>query len=485
MKIILLLLLAAATLLRLWAAANLPVRTDEAYLWMLSQKLDTAFFDAASGSPALIAWLTDLLGNTPLALRIVTPFMAALASLMAYLFLRRFTNAAAAAAAVSLLNITPLFNSFAIYAQPEMPALAFVFAALWMGCSGKNLTPSLFGAGISLGIAALFLPLVVFIWPALLVCAAKSHNAPWYRVASSPGTSLGAIAALCGWIPSMLWNQANEWLWLKRTTFRGWLGDLPSDWISGIRQMFDGLTPVGIILLFAALGLLIATAAKNRRARLSAFMAIALLLTALLMAADQNVFALCILVLAPLAWALVMDPWKEKVIPSVACALLIAGFGFFSLHAGIKQDVLETNFTRQALTILEQHPDKFYIARSPDVAALLAWELRGRSDSPWPPVFVRESQNMDSQFSLWPRYDAFVETEKAPDEFFEELQAVNPYLNRDAIYIGNEPPDDLPQTISGAFEQVTPLIMLRREGNADSPETFHIYLCERYQTMPL
>lgn len=249
--------------------------------------------------------------------------------------------------------------------------------------------------------------------------------------------------------------------------------------------MFDGLTPVGIILLFAALGLLIATAAKNRRARLSAFMAIALLLTALLMAADQNVFALCILVLAPLAWALVMDPWKEKVIPSVACALLIAGFGFFSLHAGIKQDVLETNFTRQALTILEQHPDKFYIARSPDVAALLAWELRGRSDSPWPPVFVRESQNMDSQFSLWPRYDAFVETEKAPDEFFEELQAVNPYLNRDAIYIGNEPPDDLPQTISGAFEQVTPLIMLRREGNADSPETFHIYLCERYQTMPL
>ena len=129
----------------------------------------------------------------------------------------------------------------------------------------------------------------------------------------------------------------------------------------------------------------------------------------------------------------------------------------------------------------------FLVAGEADAAAGLGFYLLRRETGPrqdFPPVFLKESQNLANQFGLWPRYDEFIQ-QNAPvvddQEPFTEQDGVNFYLGRSAIYFGAEAPRDLPQVISNGFVQVIPLERIRDA----SGRVFYVYLCRDYQTAPL
>jgi hypothetical protein len=130
-------------------------------------------------------------------------------------------------------------------------------------------------------------------------------------------------------------------------------------------------------------------------------------------------------------------------------------------------------------------PAVFLISDAADAAAGMGFFLLSRETGPqrdFPPVFVRESQNLASQFGLWPRYDQFLEApEDRLNPLFLEQQGINPYLGRSAIYIGRENPSALPQTISNGFARVVPLEKI----TDPSGRVFYLYFCEDYQTAPL
>ena len=94
-------------------------------------------------------------------------------------------------------------------------------------------------------------------------------------------------------------------------------------------------------------------------------------------------------------------------------------------------------------------------------------------------VFAVESPSIDNQFALWPSYANFVESNLVPDEFFTEQKGINPYIGRNAIYLGS----DLPQTIKAAFSSVETLLTLKNKITGTTPLT--LYSCLDYQTLPL
>ena len=117
----------------------------------------------------------------------------------------------------------------------------------------------------------------------------------------------------------------------------------------------------------------------------------------------------------------------------------------------------------------------FLIAEDANQAAILGYYLPGEGSSP--PVFVPESPDLSSQFGLWPSYADFVESDRVADDYFLEQKGVNPFIGRNAIYLGY----NLPQTIKGAFQNVQPL---RKVATPDGRE-LTIFLCLGYQTLPL
>jgi hypothetical protein len=117
----------------------------------------------------------------------------------------------------------------------------------------------------------------------------------------------------------------------------------------------------------------------------------------------------------------------------------------------------------------------FFVAEDARLAAVLGFYLPAEGN--YPPVFVPESPDISSQFGLWPSYADFVDSDQVTDEYFTEQKGVNPFVGRNAIYVGHE----LPQTIKGAFQEVQELRKIPSPDGRD----LTIYICTAYQTLPL
>jgi hypothetical protein len=119
----------------------------------------------------------------------------------------------------------------------------------------------------------------------------------------------------------------------------------------------------------------------------------------------------------------------------------------------------------------------FLIAENTDQASMLAVFFKTAAGSEYPPVFVPESPALTSQFGLWPSYADFVASDLVVDEFFTEQKGYNLFAGRNALFLGS----DLPQTIKGAFAQVSPLRKIQLPDGGE----LTIFLCLDYQTLPL
>lgn len=474
-------LLVVLTVLRcIWVASN-DVAPGEAYYWACSNRMAPAFFDGPPGTAAVVAACGHL-GGTPLsAVRLLWPVLAMVASVLGWRLAGQFFDGVAAVWAVVFLNMLPGFNVASVTLGPAMPALVLVLGGLLFAKLAWAGRPNAWAfAGMFLGGA------VFFRYEAVLVAAGVAGATLLVKRHRSRGDVWGAVWVLLAvvlalWWP-MVWNAGLEWIPVAG-------GTLQTAWeIRWAEFPFalaaDGVSVPGALVLIGGAAWLFLDAREHELSRFLASACVLPLAWWFYMALrGQPAGTVALLGAVPVMVFFASRVAKRAVPPGVALAvcMILGGFSMLAIVASAGERALAAQIADQLRAAVRDLPagegDGFLIAEDPDMAALLGLKLKPLEKSGYPPVFVPESPDLPNQFGLWPSYADFLESPVTADEYFTEQRGVNPFIGRHAIYFGS----DLPQTISGAFELVTPLRRIRTpDGRMQT-----IYLCQNYQTLPL
>jgi hypothetical protein len=485
MKLLPATLLLAITVARLRAAALLPVTPEEAYQWMCAHRLDWAFFGAPAGSAALAHAGMLGLGDGPLGLRLAFPLFAALASVAAWLLGRALFGPAVGLWAAVGLNALPVFNAAALHAGPAMPALALCLLAAWAFVRAfERGLPWWLLAGLLTALAGqmLYAANALFLGAVLVGVISPRHRTEWRR----PGLYLALLLVVVASLPALRWNQIHDW---PAAALGTWRTEFTIAWAEAASALGTTLFALAIpaaLALVAGFVLLARAARIHARPRLILCLAAPFLLLWLRDTLHGGFSGASLLLAAGILAVGAASAFLEsRSLRLAGAAVLILTASVTAFQPPATGDDWQPVAAALGPLLHQAQPGHadpiFLIAPDPDATAALSYHLGQTADGAAHPVFLRESQDLSNQFGLWPRYDDFVETAKAPDEYFQELKAVNPYLGHSALYLTDEAPEDLPQTITSAFGRVTPYATLTLRGN----RKLRVYLCEDYQTMPL
>jgi 4-amino-4-deoxy-L-arabinose transferase-like glycosyltransferase len=204
--------LATLTLIRLVAAALVPLAPDEAYYWLWSQHLQAGYYD---DSPLIAFWIragTWLLGPSALGIRLLSPLGAAAGSLLIWRAGEDlFPGRQAGLRAAILLNATLVLSAGAVITTPDTPLLLFWTAGMaaiarWHRTGDDRWW---LAAGIAAGLAldakytGLLLIAAIGVWMLSLRGGRQAlrRPLPW----------IGIIIAFLLFLPVILWNARHHW----------------------------------------------------------------------------------------------------------------------------------------------------------------------------------------------------------------------------------------------------------------------------------
>jgi 4-amino-4-deoxy-L-arabinose transferase-like glycosyltransferase len=201
--------LLALTLLRLVAAAAVPLSPDEAYYRLWSMALAPGFLDHPPMVALFIRAGIAMVGDTPLGVRLLAPFAALAGSLLLIDAVDRTTPGRGETAAM-LLNATLLFGAGAIVMTPDTPLLLFWTAALWALARLDEAWDRRWwlAAGAATGLALVSKYTAFLLFPAtfLWLLAARPRELrrwhPWAALA----------LAFVIFSPVIAWNAAHHWV---------------------------------------------------------------------------------------------------------------------------------------------------------------------------------------------------------------------------------------------------------------------------------
>jgi hypothetical protein len=486
--------LLALTVLRAAFVSFEDISPYEAYYALCARHPAPAYFDGPPGTMALAA-LGEVAMQAPDAIwRWWAPTWALLASLACYLLIRAVDNPVRAGWTALALNALPIFNACAVRVRPELPALAFVLLGLWCAWKALQADRGIVGkwalAGLSFALAAQFSYVVLWVLPGLMIhtlCSKKHHRGPDFL-----GLVLLVAIPAAGLWPAAAWNAYYEWVPVFRGTFRSlWEFSLVG-FISSLARLFDKFSPILLALLFVAWVVALRGSRTSVRARFVSLCALPAVVLAVYSTLRDSNPVFFLLLASPLLiyHVLVWMPSKRFGRPILWAGFVVAivlsvvtlrgafesGLGWQRVAVDLKEEFLQQSNAG--------HQGIFLIAGDAPLASVMGYYLRNDLVPPegHPAVYEGESQNLSSQFSLWPGYDDFIESDKVVDEYFTEQKGENPFVGRSAIYITREPADEVPQTIKAAFESVT---LLRQIRPAEGEDPLYLYFCLNYQTMPL
>ncbi len=502
MKILALILLVVLTAVRLWYAAVLDIVPSEAYHWMCANQIDWAFFDGPGGTAALVKFGQNSLGATPLGIRLAFPLVALAASVAIYLLGRNLFGVPVGIVSATFLNALPFFNTSAVHASPTIPALAaalFTAWAAWRAIERKRDLISWIVTGVWIAIGIQFRYTLVLLWPAILIIC---FSAPRYRPQlRHPGFYAATVLTILGCLPALLWNSEHHWAPLALGTMQTVLTVHPSQWPAAFTGLHAVLSIFAAIFILAAFFFAARGTGHHLRPRFVTALAGSFLLVWILLAlhGDRDPTDLLIAAGLTIPFAVWLSqgerPIFQKLRPAVlvltalSSAVALSAPRWHPEATSAPDDTLPWNAIAASAEKLRadaqaiQPAAIFFIAKNPAYTAALNYHLPRIADGEPREVFLRESQDLSTQFGLWPRYDDFVESEAPPDEYFTELRATNPFFGRSALYITDE--TELPQTIAGAFRLVSLAGTLEVADRSGKTRTLRFYFCEDYQTMPL
>lgn len=481
----------AATAVRCLLVAMSAISPQESYYVICAQHPAPAYFDGPAGT-AMYFLFAERLGGVELG-RMLFPLWGLAATLAVFALARRLGGETRAAWCVIALNVLPFFNLAAVRVGPLMPALVFV--ALGMLCCWRVAQSSAFAPAWWLGGALSFAAAGFFHYGAAifgLFCAIYVLLDPAHRRSADVVGAVGLVLIIgLSLLPALAWNAKWDWIPIAGGTLQTLWEFHPLAFGSALAKLSGAISTLVGLGLLAGWWACMAGAARQDAAKRFAFVAglpavLGWLYFSLRAepALDSLFLGLPVLLFVFVSLFL---RWG-KILISLALSLALIGTGF-ALERNNREGAGWNGAAEAAARRIDEtalaHPEGiFVVAQDADKAAILGYYLQKTlvpaEDRPL--VYVRESQDISSQFALWPSYDDFIETTARRDEYFTEQKGENPFVGHTAIYIGEEPPDALPQGIKAAFESVRLLEKLEAAGGRPA---LHIYQCDNYQTMPL
>jgi 4-amino-4-deoxy-L-arabinose transferase-like glycosyltransferase len=511
----------ALTLVRLSMLGSTDLEFDEAHYWMWSERLAPGYFSKGPGIAFIIRASTALFGATEFGVRFWSPLLAAGTSLLLFYLGKRLFNENAGLWSVIAFNVTPIFNIGAFVMTTDGLSIFFWIAAMFTFWLAIEKSPRfsfwwpLTGLMIGLGFLSRFTNAFEIVCVLFILGFAPRLRQEFKH----PGLySLLGMFVVCT-IPPIIWNAQHAWVTVLHLRTRGSLtenvGFRPLEPLKFFGEHFLFYSP----LLFGALvwAVIASWRRVNQQFKILFLFWFGLpvfafyFLLSLNHVATPNWDAVSFLSFGLLA----VHYWNERVekrsVRIFATSAVLLGFliSFFSLDsdllrsAGIKfwrtdpSDRLRgwKSMVAEVERIRNEQETRlgeklFLIADERHRASEVSFYLKDkRLEGPGhPPCYLVESQDLVNQFSLWPRYDQFVDAPTKPgqasDEAFTEQKGVNLFVGRSALLIRNYAKGPS-HNIRVAFESIEPIgtVELRRFG--ETVRRWQIFLCRRYKTLPL
>lgn len=509
--------------IRLTLLGTTDLSFDEAHYWMWSERLAPAYFSKGPGVAFAIWPSAVLFGATELGVRFWSPVLGAGTSLLLYYFARRLFSATTGFWIVIALNVTPIFNIGNFVMTIDPLSVFFWVAAMFTFWLALERSPEfswhwpLTGLLIGLGFLCKYTNAMELL-SVLIVLALVPRFRREFR---KPGLySLLGMFVLCT-IPPIVWNYDHAWATVGHLRSRGSLEEAPGfnplEFLSFLGVHFLIYSP----LLFLALAWAVIVSWRRSHQQLKGIYLLwfgvpVFALYALLSAnraANPNWDALAFLSLGILACSY----WRERVesrprlLRWAAVAMLVA---LFMSVLALNSDLLRSvgfEFPRpdpadrmrgwraaagavekvRAEVEAQLGERVFVIADARDRASEFAFYFREkRVEGPGhPPVYIIESQDIQNQFSFWPRYDEFVaaprSAEQPDSDVYTEEDGVNPFAGRSALYLHANNKPEIARNIREAFASTEPYatIEVRRYGKV--VRTLQVFVCKNYRTLPL
>lgn len=572
------LFLALLTLVRFALIGSYNLSPDESYYYLWSQHPALSYYSKGPGVAMTILASTKIFGATEFGVRFFSPLLALGTSLIMFGFARRLYGESIAVWSALLLNCIPIFNVGALVMTIDPLSIFFWAAALWTFWLALEKSPRwtfwwpLTGLLIGLGFLAKYTNAMQLLSIVLLLALTRKLRIEFKR----PGFyTLLVVFGICT-LPPILWNQQHAWITMAHLRSRGGLDSRfavhPSEFLEFLGAHFGVYSP----LIFAGLMMTLWDARKlavrHFKPRFLVFFAAPLLLMyfilSLKQAGEANWTAPAFVSLGILAVAL----WQE----AARTVRWRAQFAFAALVIGLLMSLLTVNTDAVRMVGIPWAYDKdpgsrlrgwrttalavqdvrekferehgkpvFLIGNKYQTAASLAFYLpEKRAEGPGhPPVYIPESQNIENQFSFWPRYDEMTdlkdlarnfldspEATNAPetvkksvadalqampnegqqvdesaraearqklaaaihaampkarlDEYYTE-EGVNQFIGRDALYITDRGEEHAASAIERGFEKVEMIALLEIKRRGLPLREVRVFACHNYRSLPL
>jgi 4-amino-4-deoxy-L-arabinose transferase-like glycosyltransferase len=511
----------ALTAIRLSILGSTDLEFDEAHYWMWSERLAPGYFSKGPGIAFAIRASTLLFGPTEFGVRFWSPILAAGTSLFLFYFGKRLFNENVGLWSAIAFNCTPIFNVGAFVMTTDALSIFFWIAAMFAFWLATEKSPRssfwwpVTGLLIGLGFLSRFTNAFEIVCVLLVLAFAPRLRQEFKR----PGLYLLlGIFVICT-IPPIVWNAQHAWVTFSHLKTRGGLaeevGFRPLEPLKFFGEHFVFYSP----LLF---GLLVWAVAGSWRRINQQFKILFLFwfglpvtgfyfLISLNHVATPNWDAVSFVSLGLLA----VHYWNERIqsraVTNFAVAAVLLGFviSLFALDsdllrsAGIRFFRSDPSDRLRGWKLLVAEVERmrseqetrlgeklFLIADERHRASVISFYLKDkRLEGPGhPPCYLVESQDLVNQFSLWPRYDQFVDAppkpSQSPDETFTEQKGENLFVGRSALLIRN-PAKGPSHNVRAAFESIEPIGKLEVKRFGHHVRYWQIFLCRHYKTLPL
>lgn len=445
--------LGVLTLARLAMIGSSELSPDESYYFMWSQRPALAYYSKGPGVAVAIRASTAMFGATEFGVRFFAPLLALGTSLVLFALARRLYSESVAVWTVLLMNCIPIFNVGGLVMTIDPLSIFFWAAALgafWMALE----KPGEFswwwpfsGLLIGLGFLAKYTNAMQLLSVVLVLATTRKFR----REFSLPGfyTLLGAFAVCT--VPVIVWNQQHAWITLEHLRARGGLDTAyavhPGQFFEFLGAHFGVYSPLIFGALMLALWWARPLAATHFKPRFLVIFSVPLLVMYFVLSVKQageaNWTAPAFVSLGILAAAL----WHERARTSAG----MARFAVAALATGLVMSAIIANTdtlrvlglrygyardpsarlrgwrtSAEAVGEFRKNFERatgqpvFLIANKYQTAASLAFYLPDKTrveGAGHPLVYIPESQNLENEFSFWPRYDEFADLRQLAQDF--------------------------------------------------------------------
>jgi hypothetical protein len=508
--------------IRWWLAASAELSPDESYHYLWAQHPDISYYSKGPGVALAILAGTSLFGPTEFGVRFLSPLLALGTSAFIYLLAFRLFREKVAFWSVIVVNLLPVFNVESILITIDSLSIFFWAAALYTFWLSIEQSPKfsilwpVTGILVGMGFLCKYENAFQLLSILLFLCVVPKYRGELAR----PNLYILLLGFLLFMLAPILWNLRHEWIGLARLFEGGDLNTRLAIRPSHLAESFG--RQLAIYSPFLLLGFLVALFGSIRKSfkssKICYLLAFAwpLLLIYTILALNQagepgwtGPAFVSLGILGTHFWLYLAKENRFVGVLSVGALTLSGLMASLTLNTDLVRMIgipfpysLDPSSKLRGWKTLAETVDKlranfenkigakvFLIGDKYQTSSLLSFYLKDKPvEGPaHPPVYIPESQDIENEFSFWPRYDEFIEADPSSkrDTTFSEESGINPFMDRSALYITDSSEAGPPQNLQSAFTRWELLAVYELDRKQLPLRQIRVFACYQYQTLPL